>query len=230
MKPENVRFTLIELLVVIAIIAILASMLLPALSKARAAAQSIKCVSNLKNVGLAEAMYEGDNNDYVVPHYRPDTANQFAVGIGQNTFGVYLGPYLLPFTLGSDFSILRCPTSTPGRALDADHTKISASYHINAYSSGTFSKTAWGGGVLKVWKVTQAVSPSKGLTYLDNSVYLPEYYGEVYSAAAGPVRFPHGNDRGSFVFVDGHAESLNCAGVEALGGAAQRQGLNWDTY
>ncbi len=63
MKAKS--FTLIELLVVIAIIAILASMLLPALSKARAAAQSIRCVNTLKNWGYAFIMYANDHNGKV---------------------------------------------------------------------------------------------------------------------------------------------------------------------
>jgi prepilin-type N-terminal cleavage/methylation domain-containing protein/prepilin-type processing-associated H-X9-DG protein len=68
-RAARTAFTLIELLVVIAIIAILAAMLLPTLSKAKTSAQTTACVSNNKQIGVAEMMYSDDSLGQIVPLY-----------------------------------------------------------------------------------------------------------------------------------------------------------------
>jgi prepilin-type N-terminal cleavage/methylation domain-containing protein/prepilin-type processing-associated H-X9-DG protein len=208
---DNAAFTLIELLVVVAIIGILASLLLPALGKAREKANAASCLSNMRQWGLALNMYADDNNDYM-----PYEGATGSVGIDQSyNLGAWfniLSPYIGASALKDLYALNKIPV--PG----IKSIYVCPSVRTMALSAAPSTSNPWFAYAMnrvltgcsgQVYKRSICDKPSQTvfLSESENNTYsfTDGYYLSPYVRPTVPPRHFGGMN---FVFVDGHAEWL----------------------
>lgn len=155
---------MIELLVVIAIIAILAALLLPALSRAKDRAKAIRCNSNIRQVAMAFIMYAGDNGDRLPPL---NTGN-WTSGVYPNQwwFNILDNGKYIPGT-GTTNRIWRCPA-----VLDSDINQAVANYYQVPWEGyGPLEGNIYAAGVIRYGMNSDGVTPlgSRKLTEIKRS-------------------------------------------------------------
>lgn len=210
MKRRNrEKFTLIELLIVIAIIAILSAMLLPALGRARATAQGISCLNNLKQQSIYEINYQNDYNDWILP----------AAGAGNKE------AYMIWTTFHTSYqkakiTIFICPAE-PFKIYSTIPDYAYTHYGANPYLRGGYGDTAWGHHARKTSMIKE---PTKALltgesSDKSNGNSIAQLKSISFRHGGGPnIYIPNDPFKGTtnLLYLDGHAQSMTCTQARTI--------------
>ncbi|MFG0249295.1 MAG: prepilin-type N-terminal cleavage/methylation domain-containing protein [Phycisphaeraceae bacterium JB051] len=250
---DKAAFTLIELLVVISIVALLISILLPALASARKTAQAIQCATNLKGFGTANAIYAGDNHGWQVPNRAWGEGNGLITNgqTGDNAqvewFNIIGFRQAMNFTMAisgdkwysAPLSSV-CPNAMYAQgAVNADgYTRMNYTYgqSIMLNSGKAASKAAasnYPNLKMRALRDTLIIKPAEklffadavsgNLTQLDSIDYIDES-----TLLNNAMAYRHPGDSANVAFFDGHVQRMPYEQISVVGFSTFHQ--NWGPY
>ena len=221
-RVNRVRFTLIELLVVIAIIAILAAILLPALNSARERGRTASCINNLKQIGTAQEMYRGDNEDWFC-EYEPGTAVFKGEKLNWMRWMFLLDPYvqMVEYVSKTDYGkmgpVLGCPSDANFNITYNGGDKMGSSNNTSYGYNYKLCLRAGEAGKIVVWKYEKVKTPSGKIMFAD------AYHNEDISTTQGSSKLNEStkiaqrhNKGANILWVAGHVSTLGEAETQEI--------------